>query len=112
LLNVGGAPPSAMFIDFVYMGQGGSLDGFDTLVAGVAAATHAQAWADKPGCRADPLMKIACIVRAGGTPMIFAKPSPADLELFTEVQRRLDAVTVLAPALVGQQAYPMIRRYD
>ncbi|HZZ34384.1 MAG TPA: CHASE2 domain-containing protein [Caulobacteraceae bacterium] len=111
LMNVGGAPPAAMFVDFVYMGQGGSTDGFDTLVSGVAAATKAQAWADKPGCVADPLMKIACIVAAGGVPIVFAKPSPAEIEVFTDVQRRLDAVTVLAPALVGQQAYPLVTRY-
>jgi hypothetical protein len=111
LMNVGGAPPAAMFVDFVYMGQGGSTDGFDTLVNGVAAATKAAEWQDKPGCVSDPLMKIACMVAVGGTPIVFAKPSPAEVEVFTEVQRRLNAVTVLAPALVGQQAYPLITRY-
>ena len=97
LMNVGEAPPAAMFVDFVYMGQGGSTDGFDTLVGGVAEATKAAAWADRPGCVSDPLMKIACIVAAGGTPIVFAKPSPAEIEIFTDVQRRLDAVTVLTP---------------
>lgn len=111
LMNVGGAPPAAMFVDFVYMGQGGPTDGFDTFVGGVAAATRAPVWSAKPGCLADPLMKIACIVAAGGTPIVFAKPSPAEVEVFTDVQRRLNAVTVLAPALVGQQAYPLITRY-
>jgi len=112
LMNVGGAPPAAMFVDFVYMGNGGSLEGFDALEAGVAGATKAEVWSARPGCRTDPLIKIACIVAAGGVPLIFAKPSPLDVPVFTEVQRRLDAVAVLAPALVGAQAYPMITRYD
>jgi len=43
LMTVGGAPPSAMYVDFVYMGQGGTADGFPTFLAGVAAATHASA---------------------------------------------------------------------
>jgi len=111
VLNAGGAPPAAIFVDFVYMGQGGPADGFDAFATGIAAATHAAAWQDRPGCTADPLMKIACIAAAGGTPIVLAKPSPADLDLFTEVQRRLDRVAVLAPALVGQQAYPMITDY-
>ena len=111
LLSVGGAPPAAMFVDFVYTGQGGPNEGFETFMSGVAAATHAGAWSTRPGCLADPLVKIACIEASGGTPIIFAKPSPADLDLFTDVQRRLDAVAVLAPALVGQEAYPLVTRY-
>ena len=111
LLMVGGAPPAAMFVDFVYMGRGGAEEGFDAFVAGVAGATRAQAWAGLPGCTADPLMKIACIVAAGGTPLIFAKPSPSDLELFTDAQRELDRVAVLAPVLVREEAYPMISDY-
>ncbi|WP_372781714.1 CHASE2 domain-containing protein [Phenylobacterium sp.] len=111
VLNAGGAPPAAVFVDFVYMGQGGPTDGFDAFLAGIAAATRAQAWADRPACTADPLMKIACIVAAGGVPIVVAKPSPADLDLFTDVQRKLDGVSVMAPALVGQQAYPTITVY-
>ncbi len=110
-LYAGGEPPAAIFVDFVYMGQGGANDGFETFITGIAGATRAQAWADKPGCVADPLMKLACIVAAGGTPILFSKPSPAELDLFTDAQRRIDAVAVLAPAMVGEQAYPMITRY-
>ena len=111
LMSVGGAPPTAMFVDFVYSGQGGPNEGFETFIAGVAAATKAQVWSSAPGCLVDPLIKIACIEAAGGTPLIFAKPSPADLDLFTDVQRRLDGVAVLAPALVGERAYPLITDY-
>ncbi|MFL5297410.1 MAG: CHASE2 domain-containing protein [Phenylobacterium sp.] len=111
VLNAGGAPPSAVFVDFVYMGQGGAADGFDAFAAGIAAATRAAAWSGHARCTADPLIKIACMVAAGGVPIILAKPSPADLDLFTDVQRRLDQVAVLAPALVGQQAYPTIVAY-
>ncbi|MFC3080177.1 hypothetical protein ACFODL_18915 [Phenylobacterium terrae] len=112
LLNVGGAPPAAMFMDFVYLGQGGMAEGFDGFVQGIAGATRADVWADKPGCRTDPLIKIACIVEAGGVPLIFAKPSPTDLELFTEAQAAMDRVAVLAPALVAEDAYPLITAYD
>jgi hypothetical protein len=111
LMNVGGAPPAAMYVDFVYSGEGGPNEGFETFIAGVAAATKAKVWSAAPGCLVDPLIKIACIEAAGGTPLIVAKPSPADLDLFTDAQRRLDGVTVLAPALVGEQAYPMITDY-
>ena len=111
VMSAGGAPPAAVFADFVYTGQGGPNEGFSTFLAGVAAATKAAAWQGAPGCQTDPFIKIACIEAAGGTPLIFAKPSPAELDLFTDVQRQLDAVAVLAPALVNDQAYPTITRY-
>jgi hypothetical protein len=112
LMNVGGAPPAAMYVDFVYMGEGAPGEGFGTFVAGVAAATKAPLWAGKSGCLADPLVRIACIVAVGGTPIVFAKPSPADLAFFPDALRVLDQVTVLAPALVGVTAYPLIEPYD
>ena len=111
VLSAGGAPPTAIFADYVYTGQGGPSEGFQTFINGVAAATKAAAWQGAAGCQADPLVKIACIEAAGGVPMIFAKPSPAELDLFTDVQRQFDAVAVLAPALVNDQAYPMVIRY-
>ena len=112
LMNVGGAPPSAIYVDFVYTGQGGPDPGVGAFISGVAAATRANQWSARPGCLSDPLVKIACIVAAGGTPMIFAKPSPIDAPGFTDVQRRLNAVAVLAPALVGEHAYPLAIHYD
>ncbi len=111
LMQVGGAPPAAIYADFVYTGQGGANEGLDGFMTGVAAATKAAVWSQARGCQTDPLIKIACIEAAGGTPFIFAKPSPADLDLFTNVQRRLDAVAVLAPALVNDQAYPLVINY-
>ena len=112
LMSVGGAPPEAMYVDFVYTGQGGPGEGFETFIAGVAAATHAKVWSGAPGCHLDPLVKIACILAAGGTPVIFAKPSPADVAIYTDVQRRLDGVAVLAPAVVGEHAYPLVTTYS
>jgi len=111
LMQVGGAPPAAIYADFVYTGQGGPNEGLDAFMTGVAAATKAQVWGQARGCQTDPLIKLACIEAAGGTPFIFAKPSPADLDIFTDVQRRLDAVAVLAPALVNNQAYPLVVDY-
>jgi hypothetical protein len=111
LMTVGGAPPAAMYVDFVYTGQGGPGEGFETFVAGVAAATQAKRWSGTPGCHIDPLVKIACILASGGTPIIFAKPSPADVPLYTDIQRRLDGVAVLSPAIVGEHAYPTVTHY-
>jgi hypothetical protein len=111
LMQVGGAPPAAVYADFVYTGQGGPNEGFDTFINGIAGDTKASVWQGSPGCQVDPLIKIACIEAAGGTPFIFAKPSPAELDIFTDVQRRLDAVSVLAPALVNVEAYPMVTDY-
>jgi hypothetical protein len=56
-------------------------------------------------------MKLSCMVAAGGTPMIFARPAPDDLALFTDAQKAMDRVAVLSPALVRQEAYPLITRY-
>jgi hypothetical protein len=111
VMSAGGAPPAAVFADFVYTGQGGPNEGFQTFLAGVAAATKAAAWQGARGCQTDPFIKIACIEAVGGTPLIFAKASPAEVDVFTDVQRQLDAVAVLAPALVNDQAYPTVIRY-
>jgi hypothetical protein len=111
LLNVGGAPPAAMFVDFVYMGQGGASEGFDTVLEGVAGATRAVQWRTKPGCIADPLVKIACIVEAGGVPIVLAKPSPDELVFFTDAQKALDEVAVLSPVLVQARAYSTVIDY-
>jgi hypothetical protein len=111
LMQSGGAPPAAIYADFVYTSPGAPTEGFDTFLNGVAAATKASAWSQAPGCLVDPLIKIACIEAAGGTPLIFAKPSPAELDIFTDTQARLDGVAVLASALVNAQAYPTLITY-
>jgi hypothetical protein len=111
VLEAGQAPPTAIYADFVYTGAGGPGEGFDNFLNGAAAATKAQAWSQAPGCQVDPMIKIACIEAAGGTPIIFAKPSPGELDIFTDVQRKLDAVAVLAPALVNAEAYPTVTDY-
>lgn len=111
VLSVGGAPPAAVYADYVYTGQGGANEGWPGFLAEIAKATHASAWQGAPGCQVDPLTKIACIEAVGGVPMIFAKPSPAEVEVFTDVQRQLDQVAVMAPALVNAWAYPMVTSY-
>ncbi|HEY1426607.1 MAG TPA: CHASE2 domain-containing protein [Caulobacteraceae bacterium] len=111
VLSVGGAPPSAVYADYVYTGEGGANEGWPAFLAEIAKATHADAWRGAPACQADPLTKIACIEASGGVPMIFAKPSPAEVDIFTDVQRQLDKVAVMSPALVNALAYPMVWRY-
>lgn len=112
VMSVGGAPPAAVYADYVYTGEGGPNEGWPGFLAGIAKDTNAAAWQGAPGCQADPLTKIACIEATGGTPMIFAKPSPDEVDVFTDVQRQLDAVAVLAPALVNLRAYPMVVTYS
>ncbi len=111
LMSVGGAPPEALYVDFVYRGLGDRKEGLDVFLKGLAAATRADAWKDKTGCQIDPLMKLACIELSGGVPIVLAKPSPAEIDEFTDLQRTLDAITVLAPANVTATAYPTIVRY-
>ena len=111
LMQSGGAPPAAIYADFVYTSAGAPTEGFDTFLTGVAAATKASVWSQAAGCQVDPLIKIACIEAAGGTPIILAKPSPAELDIFTDTQAKLDGVAVLASALVNAQAYPTLINY-
>ena len=108
VMSVGGAPPAAVYADYVYTGQGGPNEGWPAFLAGRRQGHPRGGLAACAGLPADPLTKIACIEASGGMPMIFAKPSPAELDVFTDVQRQLDPVAVLAPALVGLRAYPMI----
>ena len=51
LMSVGGAPPAAIYVDFVYTGQGGPNEGWPAFLAGVAEATNAAAWSGAPGCQ-------------------------------------------------------------
>lgn len=111
VLHTAAHPPRAMFVDFLYLGESGEPAGFQSFYDGLAKATHAAAWADKPACLRDPLIKLACIIGAGGVPVILAKPGATDMGFQTETQRRLDGITLLAPALVNKFAYPLITRY-
>ena len=61
VMNAGGGPPAAVYVDFVYMGEGAPGEGFAGFVSAIAADTHAAAWTGKAECLTDPLIKIACI---------------------------------------------------
>lgn len=116
VLQGGGAPPRAVFADLIITGQSGLTPAaeaeFAVLVETLARATRADVWGGAAGCRADALIKIACIVEAGGTPVVLAKPDPLDQGGFTRVQIRLDEAAVLAPVLVRTRAYPLANSYD
>lgn len=111
VLQAASRPPAAIFVDFLYLGESGEPPGFPIFLAGLAKATHAERWKDRPACLRDPLIRLSCILAAGGTPVILAKPGAVDMGFQTETQARLDAVTLLAPALVNKTAYPLITRY-
>lgn len=111
VLQAGSYPPAAVFVDFLYLGESGEPPGFKSFYEGLAKATHASAWSDKPACQRDPLIKLSCIIAAGGTPVILAKPGATDMGFQTDTQRKLDGVTLLAPALVNKFAYPLITDY-
>jgi hypothetical protein len=111
VLHAAGKPPTAIFVDFLYLGESGDPPGFPVFLDGLAKATHAERWRDTPACVRDPLIRLSCIVAAGGVPVILAKPGATDMGFQTETQKKLDAVTVLAPALVNKTAYPLVTQY-
>lgn len=109
-------PPEAVFADLIITGGSISTDAdreaFESLVTSVSDLTQSETWSAIPACSADPLVRIACIIQAGGTPIILAKPGGRELSGLTDAQRRLDAVAVLSPVLVGARAYPLLETYD
>lgn len=109
------SPPHAVFADLVITGGSISTDedraAFDSLLVSLADLTQAEAWRNIPVCSRDPLVRIACIIEAGGTPVILAKPGGREQPALTDAQRRLDAVAVLSPVLVGARAYPLLEDY-
>lgn len=110
------SPPHAVFADLIITGGSISTDedraAFDSLLVSLADLTQAEAWRDIPACSSSPLVRIACIIEAGGTPVILAKPGGREQPALTDAQRRLDAVAVLSPVLVGARAYPLLEDYD
>lgn len=109
-------PPEAVFADLIITGGSIHTDedrsAFDSLVASVSDITQADAWSGIPACSTDPLVRIACIIQAEGTPVILAKPGADETLPLTDAQRRLDAVAVLSPVLVGARAYPLLNTYE
>ena len=116
VLSAGSEPPRAVFADLIILGQAGlTPEGeadFATLVDVLSEATRAEAWNGHTACLSDPLTRLACIVEAGGVPIILAKPDAAEQAGQTDVQRRLDQVALLSPVLVGARAYPLVNAYD
>ncbi len=109
-------PPRAIFADLVITGGSIATDddraAFESLHASIADVTRAEAWREVPVCSSNPLVRIACIVEAGGVPVILAKPGGREQLALTDAQRRLDSIAVLSPILVGARAYPLMETYD
>ena len=108
-------PPRAVFLDMLYYGHG--LDAaataaqqladedYGALINAAGRASHAAAWRDRPICRDTPLLKIACMIRAGGVAVVIGKASAA--EALTPVQQALDEVALLAPVEAALSSYPL-----
>lgn len=108
-------PPRGVFVDLVITGGSIATDedreAFQSLLRSVSDITQAEVWGGIPACSSNPMVRIACIIEAGGTPVILAKPGAAEQSGFTPAQQELDRIAVLAPILVGARAYPLLNDY-
>ena len=102
--------PRVVFLDMFYFGYGVDAKGiaaseYGGLVQTIADATRAETWASKPVCRQSPLLKLVCIVKAGGVAVIVGAPSATGPR--TPVQSALDWVTLVAPVETHVTNYPL-----
>lgn len=137
-LTGGERKPRAVFVDFVFTGDTvrdadargcGVGDSERTFAAHcgywrfldvLSAVTRHERWKEYAGCYADPLTKIACIIEAGGVPVLLARSDPAELPRWTLRQREIGGAlrgaepggpAVFVTALVDVYDYPLRRTY-
>ena len=113
-LNVqGGTRPRAIFLDFLVTGQNAAPEGaaaFGNLVQTIGGVTAAESatearWGGFTACQADPLVKLACMVAWGGTPVILAATTAPTLG-----QQKLSRVALLSPIQIDERNYPLVER--
>jgi hypothetical protein len=85
---------------------------FRCLLIRVAALTKWQDWQHKAACTVDAAAKLRCIRAAGGIPIIFADPGPANDPvrgaLVPEGQKALDSIALTATVRVDvEKGYPL-----
>lgn len=96
--------------------RGLALQQFDGFVETLGGLTRSKDWSHVPECRADAAMKIACIVAAGGVPVIMAQSSDAHasrvgtrpVQASATNTARLQSVVVLASVKIDEVAAEMI----
>lgn len=93
--------------------DGPSLSPFQCLVARTAEITRYKDWAGDPFCRESNLATIRCIMKKGGTPIIFADPRPPardgdDPPLESPALDALSTVAAIAPVAVDEIGYRMV----
>jgi CHASE2 domain-containing sensor protein len=118
--------PRAIFLDLIITGASTDVPSVDLeaildseleatpavlLLRSIAEVTQARAWSGQSACRTDPLIRLACIIEAGGTPVILARPDALEQNGLTELQRQLDNVALLTPVLVNVRNYPLVDDY-
>jgi CHASE2 domain-containing sensor protein len=117
IAQVGGAP-RAIFADLWIDGpasatQSEAQERFEAFVSSVATVSKADRWADRPGCQVNPVVKMACIIQAGGVPIIFARPPPASERSATNTRRenqaRIEHVAILASILVNERGADLVQ---
>lgn len=107
------ARPRAVFVDFVFLAKGRSGPEFDGFTSAIAGATRARYWADLPPCIQDEIAKLACIMAAGGVPVILGggetpPPRITDPDTAEDGREALRKVAVLASLFVDERAYPLL----
>lgn len=99
----GGPRPAVILLDYILASDLRDAAGHDRFVATLRRVTKAEAWEADPACRATPMAKIGCIVKAGGAPVILGKPYPPDLcgpGMYEDIAFdliRLDQAAIVAP---------------
>jgi CHASE2 domain-containing sensor protein len=87
------------------------LSPFQCLIVRTAEITRYKDWADDPFCRESNLATIRCILKEGGTPLIFADPRPpvrTGPPLESPALDALSTVAAIAPVAVAEVGYPMV----
>lgn len=107
--NAGDRPPRGLFLDFQYLKADQDDPGFKAFVGAISGITQAPKWrggALNP-CPVDNLVKVACIVASGGTPVIVAGAPDGVDAIRTQGQDSIEDVAVIARVEIRPDAYPM-----
>lgn len=108
----GRRPPRAVFVDFSFLSKGRFPDEFMAFARLIGDATRADAWKARAVCDNDEVVKLACILDAGGTPVILGNDKPAQSPPSEDGRQTLRAVAVLASLNVEERSYPLLAPED
>ena len=109
--------PSAIFMDFTFLSTGRDAGQFEHFRNAIDALTKASpgdksgplGWSNIGACANDEVIKIACIVAAGGTPVILGGQRSIPLDpMIDDGLAGLYRVAVISNLLVGEREYPLL----